>query len=234
MRWDTSVTPALPEDAGIAPALATSWTKSFDRVTGEYTITFNLRRGVTFHDGTPWNAKAAELNFGHVMGGTAKTLSAFHDWMALSVRMLRWAAVDTYTFAVTFDGEYEPALRELCLIRPFRMISPSVLPDIFNGELSCGRWFNNSFAGARVWTYGGVTYRCATAAAAVVSSPSAPRAERTLFSTQPQTKLSDCSPRAAQPPAASCLELAGAAASARPSARARTWLPASSSQTAVG
>jgi peptide/nickel transport system substrate-binding protein len=41
----------------VLPALATSWTEQPD------SITFNLRSGVTFHDGTPFDADAVVFNF---------------------------------------------------------------------------------------------------------------------------------------------------------------------------
>ena len=41
------------------PALATSWKASDER----RTWTFNLRKGVKFHDGTPFNAAAVCANF---------------------------------------------------------------------------------------------------------------------------------------------------------------------------
>ena len=45
--------------AEIEPALAESWTTSEDGLS----YVFNLRSGVTFHDGTPFDAKAVETNF---------------------------------------------------------------------------------------------------------------------------------------------------------------------------
>src|SRR5215469_10280633 len=43
----------------IVPMLATSWTISPDGKT----VTFKLRPGVKFHDGTPFNAEAVKYNF---------------------------------------------------------------------------------------------------------------------------------------------------------------------------
>ena len=45
--------------AEIEPALAESWTASEDGLT----YVFKIRSGVTFHDGTPFDAKAVETNF---------------------------------------------------------------------------------------------------------------------------------------------------------------------------
>ena len=70
--------------AEVEPALAESWTISDDGLV----YTFNLRKGVKFHDGTPFNAEAVKFNFdrqspenrvekmsyaAHVLDGIAKT-----------------------------------------------------------------------------------------------------------------------------------------------------------------
>ena len=47
-----------PGTTKIVPSLATSW-----NLKGGKVWTFNLRKGVKFHDGTPWNAAAACANF---------------------------------------------------------------------------------------------------------------------------------------------------------------------------
>ena len=48
-----------PGTTRIVPSLATSWKASRDG----RTWTFQLRRGVQFHDGTPFNARAVCFNF---------------------------------------------------------------------------------------------------------------------------------------------------------------------------
>src|SRR6516164_9422880 len=50
---------AKPGQTDIEPDLATSWSVSPDGLVW----TFQLRQGVTFQDGTPWNAAAAKFNF---------------------------------------------------------------------------------------------------------------------------------------------------------------------------
>ena len=47
----------------VEPALATDWTISDDGLS----YTFNLREGVNFHDGTPFNAEAVKFNFDRML-----------------------------------------------------------------------------------------------------------------------------------------------------------------------
>ena len=61
----------------IVPALAESWTVR-PTGTGE-TITFALRRGVTFHDGSPWNATVAVANFDNLLASPLRTPD-YHNW----------------------------------------------------------------------------------------------------------------------------------------------------------
>ena len=73
--WPTDSIYALPcierlcewdEEGNQIPVLATSWVSDPDNLT----ITWYLREGVTFHDGTPWNAEACRWNFQlHLDGG---------------------------------------------------------------------------------------------------------------------------------------------------------------------
>jgi len=52
-----------PKDGSIAPSLATAWQVSAD---GKV-YTFNLRKDVKFHDGTPFNAQAVKFNFDYTV-----------------------------------------------------------------------------------------------------------------------------------------------------------------------
>src|SRR5210317_782549 len=51
------------ESTALEPGLAKSWEISPDGKT----YTFNLRKGVTFHDGTPFNADAVVFSIGRMM-----------------------------------------------------------------------------------------------------------------------------------------------------------------------
>ena len=142
------------DDDFVAPSLAESWTTNYAAhvaapSTTKYVITFNLRPGVTFHDGEPWNAAAASVNFEQIMGGKGESggtyaLKGMHDWMGFTQQLDGWSVVDDMTFKLTFTEYYEAALRELTFIRPFRMISPKALPSFANGELSHVRYRKDS------------------------------------------------------------------------------------------
>jgi nickel transport system substrate-binding protein len=109
----------------ILPALATNWTIVNGTNNTGQVITFTLRRNVTFHDGAPWNATAAKLNFDQI---THTSLSGFHDWFELPTVITGYEAVGEYTFVLRLSRPYYPALQELAYIRPFRMLSPLQMP----------------------------------------------------------------------------------------------------------
>jgi ABC-type transport system substrate-binding protein len=128
-----------------------------------YEITFTLREGVSFHDGSPWNAAACKLNLDHIMGGdgtappsygngrSGYAMQSMHDWMGFTQSIQGWSVVDDMTFRLTLSSYYEAVLRELAVIRPFRMVSLAVLPPIENMELSHNRWRHGS---ARQFPFG--------------------------------------------------------------------------------
>ncbi len=83
-----------PADGSINPWLADSWEISEDGL--EYT--FTLKEGVTFHDGTPFNAEAVKANFDNTMEGDS------FAYQALGGTSFNEAvAVDDTTLQVTFN-----------------------------------------------------------------------------------------------------------------------------------
>jgi ABC-type transport system substrate-binding protein len=146
VTWDSSSPGADgvngTADDGVVPSLAVSWSDNKASMSSSvnYEVTFQLRPGVTFHNGEPWNAEAAVLNFDHIMGGKDKNRAGFHDWFLIPAKLMKWEAVSTLVFKLTFSEYYAPALQELSHKRPFRMIAPAGLPDIAAGLLSCTEW----------------------------------------------------------------------------------------------
>ncbi|WP_320171040.1 nickel ABC transporter substrate-binding protein [Maridesulfovibrio sp.] len=111
----------------IEPWLAESWTISPDG----RTYTFNLRKGVVFSDGTPFDAKAVKQNFDAVLHNSKR-----HDWLEFIAQIGKTEVVDSNTFRLTLKHSYYPTLQELSLIRPMRFLAPSGFPD--NGDTAKG------------------------------------------------------------------------------------------------
>jgi peptide/nickel transport system substrate-binding protein len=83
-----------PADGTVNPWLADSWEISPDGL--EYT--FTLKEGVTFHDGTPFNAEAVKANFDNTMEGDS------FAYQALGGTAFNEAVVvDDSTLQVTFN-----------------------------------------------------------------------------------------------------------------------------------
>jgi peptide/nickel transport system substrate-binding protein len=75
----------------ITPSLATS----FDVVSDpkNASITFHLRKGVKFHDGTDFNAQALKWNIDKIKAGVNSSVTA--NWKS-------WEVIDDYTFKINF------------------------------------------------------------------------------------------------------------------------------------
>lgn len=83
-----------PADGSINPWLAESWEISPDGL--EYT--FTLKEGVTFHDGTPFNAEAVKANFDNTMEGDSFAYQALGGTAFNAAEV-----VDDTTLTVTFN-----------------------------------------------------------------------------------------------------------------------------------
>ncbi|WP_299618963.1 ABC transporter substrate-binding protein [Pelagibius sp.] len=94
----------------VEPSLASSWSISEDGT--EYT--FELRQGVTFHDGTPVNAAAVEFNFDRMLDES----HPFHDTGPFPLSFFFSAvedveALDDDTVKFTLNAPYAPFLSNL-------------------------------------------------------------------------------------------------------------------------
>ena len=121
---------------GIKPWLAESWEISPD---GKV-YTFHLRKGVTFTDGTPFNAEAVKLNMDAIVANRTR-----HAWLDMMNEIDKGEVVDEHTYRLILKKPYYPTLIELGLLRPFRFISPKCFvngqtKDGVSGLVGTGPW----------------------------------------------------------------------------------------------
>ena len=107
----------------VEPALATGWDISEDGT--EYT--FTLREGVSFHDGTPFNAEAVKFNFDRMLDEN----HPFHDTGPFPLSFFFGAvekteAVDDMTVKFTLNAPYAPFLSNLAYPTGL-MVSPTAV-----------------------------------------------------------------------------------------------------------
>jgi peptide/nickel transport system substrate-binding protein len=96
------------------PGLATSW-----EFTGPNKLTFrlHLRHGVSFQDGTPFNAQAVKVSLDHY-----KSLGAWFDLVPVTGETV----VDDYTIDLNLSQQYSP-LPAILAFRAGQIISPTAL-----------------------------------------------------------------------------------------------------------
>jgi peptide/nickel transport system substrate-binding protein len=95
----------FPNDPTYYPGLAESYTVSADAKT----YTFKLKRGVKFHDGTPFNAAAVKASFDHIVDPKTKSLSAIG---ALGPYQ-ETKVIDDYTAQVSFSAANAAFVNEM-------------------------------------------------------------------------------------------------------------------------
>ena len=108
------------EKLEIKPALANSWSVSPDGLVW----TFNLRRGVKFHNGREMRADDVYYSFTRILD---PTLGSPRAWMFLNVKgsldfltqkapqVMGFRIIDDYTFEITLDRPYTPFLQVLAM-----------------------------------------------------------------------------------------------------------------------
>lgn len=105
---------------GYEPCLAESWSISED---GKV-YTFNIRKGVTFSDGTICDANAIKTNFDAILENKSR-----HTWLEMMHLLESVDLVDDYTIQIKLSKPYYPMLTELGITRPFAMISPKAMKN---------------------------------------------------------------------------------------------------------
>ncbi|GLW11458.1 ABC transporter substrate-binding protein [Microtetraspora sp. NBRC 13810] len=130
------------EDGRLEPGLAESWTVAEDG----RRVTFDLRDGVRFTDGSPVDAAAVKWNFERWVG--KERFSFFRASQVIS----SVEAPDPDTVLLTLSEPYEPLLQEMSIVRPVRLLSPkSVAADgAFRNPVGTGAWklVSNTATGA--------------------------------------------------------------------------------------
>jgi len=102
------------------PLLATGWELAPDKSS----YTFHLRKGVKFHDGTPFNAEAAKWNLDNVLESPLPVLK--------SVKTID--VVDDYTIRLNLSEWTNLLLQELAVDPSCGMVSPTAV------EKNCVEW----------------------------------------------------------------------------------------------
>jgi len=111
----------MTEELEIAPLLAESWEFSEDAKV----LTLYLRRGVVFHDGTPFNAEAVKINLERFQKAVFRFL--------IYPRVQNVEVVDEYTVRLHLDMPFAPLLAHLSH-NFIAMISPKQIAELPEGQ----------------------------------------------------------------------------------------------------
>lgn len=104
-------------DGKVVPCLAERW--SFDN--GGRDLTFYLKEGVTFHDGTPFNAEAVKADFDYAKGNPN------FGGIAAVANLESVEVMDEYTVTFHYPSAYFAYLMDFCYPEVMILVSPKVL-----------------------------------------------------------------------------------------------------------
>jgi ABC-type transport system substrate-binding protein len=115
------------ESTEVEPALAESWESSGDGLRW----TFHLRRGVKFHDGTPFNADAVlfSLNRQHEIDHPFHNVGGLYIYWSdtgLGKTVDKIVALDAYTVEIMLKRPYAPFVYTIAMT-PFAIVSPTAV-----------------------------------------------------------------------------------------------------------
>jgi ABC-type transport system substrate-binding protein len=109
---------ALNADGSIAPRLATEW-----EFIDPTRLRFQLREGVTFHDGTPFNAEAVKFTWDRALFSDPPGL-----WKGLAGPIAAVEVVDEYTVDIVSEVPYGPLLLTASMIYT-GVVSPTAVEE---------------------------------------------------------------------------------------------------------
>jgi peptide/nickel transport system substrate-binding protein len=119
----------IDEHGALKPLLAEAWNVSGDG----RTWTFRLKRGVQFHDGTPFNAEAVKFTFDRILADKdpitdKKALNAFVFTGVTEIR-----ATDDYTLQMTTKDKFAPLVRNVAYGGGVGIESPAAVKKMGTG-----------------------------------------------------------------------------------------------------
>lgn len=131
----------VDRDTGeIIPELAREWEVSPDGLT----VILRLQEGVVFHDGTPFNAEAARINFERCIALNSNIAEAFTAIASMQV-------VDESTLAVTLKAPLAPWVAMLS--KNPKMISPTAITEHIQGDDFAQAWLAENTAGSGAYVH---------------------------------------------------------------------------------
>ncbi len=113
-------------DGTLEPSLAESWEADSDGLSW----ILRLRKGVTFHDGTPFNAEAVKTNLDRFLDPESK---APYRFLISEIKGIE--VVDEYSVRLVLNNPFAPIISNLS--HSFiGMLSPTSLKDLAKGEIT--------------------------------------------------------------------------------------------------
>jgi len=98
-----------PETFAIKPLLATSW-----RYTDDTTLEFELRRGVSFHDGTPFSADDVVYTVTTILSDAAVSVPSNYAWLEGAEK------IDSHRVRLKLKRVFPAAIEYIAMVLPIR------------------------------------------------------------------------------------------------------------------
>ncbi len=122
----------------IEPSLAESWTVSSDGLTW----TFKLRRGVKFHDGTPFNAEAVKFTYDRQIDKKHPNFPGTAPYAGFTYQNVKSVTVvDPFTVRFTLSAPFAPFLTNMAMFST-AVVSPTAVrksgKDFFKNPVGTG------------------------------------------------------------------------------------------------